>query len=314
MQTKIPQILILQDLGVNYDLLLKHSKEAHIPHKILSINDELNVSKECVEVIVTIKEQVNESLLLQYPNVKLVAVAFTGYDAVDIPYCTQQNIKVVNVPAYATHSVAELTVGLTIALLRDITKTNQLVLQKGWNFAPGFDLNGKVIGIVGTGAIGVAVTKLFKAFGCAVYGWSRSLNHDFINAGGVYCSNLNELCARVDILSLHTPLQENTKNLISKAQMDLMKSTAYIINTARGPLINENDLINALENNKIAGAGLDVFETEPLPLSSKLIGTKNLILTPHIAYKTKEALSRRAEITIANIARFFKGNPINTIN
>ena len=308
------QILVLQDLGISSlklnDLLSTLSIENQLIHGF----SDINLIDEKVQIIITIKEKVDEKLLIQFPNTQLIAVAFTGYDVVDINYCKQQNISVCNVPSYATDAVAELTIGLAISLLRDIPKTNHLIKNNGWNFAPGKELRGKKIGIIGTGTIGIRVAELFKVFGCEVLGWSRSRNQDFINLGGIYLDDINELCTTVDILSIHTPLNEATKNLIDVKQFSHMKPTSFLINTARGPIVNQIALTNALNQNIIAGAAIDVFDVEPVPQDLALLKTTNSIITPHIAYKTQEALQRRATITIDNIKHFLAGNPINKVN
>jgi D-3-phosphoglycerate dehydrogenase len=307
------QILILQELGVTPALLQQKVNEKELTHQLIfTVNDEF-LDKNKVEIIITIKEKVTQELLNQFPNVKMIAVAFTGYDAVDISYCKLKNITVCNVPSYATDSVAELTIGLAISLLRDITKTNTLVANGGWNYKPGFELKGKKVGIIGTGTIGVRVAELFNVFGCEIIGWSRSKNEDFIKLGATYVNNLNDLCATVDILSLHTPLNENTKDLINSDQFNLMKPTAYLINVARGPVVNEKALIDALETHTIAGAAIDVFDVEPIPENADIIKVENALLTPHIAYKTQEALERRMQITLNNISSFLKGNPVNKV-
>lgn len=308
------QILILQDLGVDNAFVKQLLANQTIQHQLINGLEDLNLIHKNVEIIITIKEKVDENLLKQFPNNQLIAVAFTGYDAVDVDYCKQQNIKVCNVPSYATDAVAELTIGLAIALLRDIPKTNHLIKNNGWNFSPGFELKGKTVGIVGTGTIGTRVAEIFKVFGCEILGWSRSVNQDFINLGGIYLDNIDELCATVDILSIHTPLNAATKNLIDSQQLNQMKPTAYLINTARGPIVNEIALANALNEHKIAGAAIDVFEVEPILANNLLLQTKNAILTPHIAYKTNEALQRRATITIENIKQFLDGNLVNIVS
>ena len=307
------QILILQDLGISSLKLNDLLSTLSIKNQLIHGFSDINLIDEKVQIIITIKEKVDETLLKRFPNTKLIAIAFTGYDVVDINYCKQQNISVCNVPSYATDAVAELTIGLAISLLRDIPKTNHLIKNDGWNFTPGKELRGKKIGIIGTGTIGTRVAELFKVFGCEVLGWSRSRNQDFINLGGIYIDDINELCATVDILSIHTPLNSSTKNLIDAEQLNQMKPTAYIINTARGPIINELALANALNEHKIAGAAIDVFGVEPILSDNLLLSTENSILTPHIAYKTVEALERRAAITVNNIKHFLDGNPVNQV-
>lgn len=307
------QILVLQELGISSLKLNALFATLSIDNQIIHGFFDINLIDENVQIIITIKKKVDENLLKRFHNTKLVAVAFTGYDVVDIEYCKQQNISVCNVPSYATDSVAELTIGLAISLLRAIPKTSHLIKNNEWNFVPGQELKGKKIGIVGTGTIGLRVAALFKAFGCEIVGWSRSKNQHFINLGGIYIDDLNELCATVDILTIHTPLNSSTNNLIDTAQLNLMKPTAYIINTARGPIINELALTKALDEHLIAGAAIDVFEIEPILSNNLLLPTENSILTPHIAYKTEEALERRALITVKNIKHFIDGITINRV-
>lgn len=308
------QILILQDLGISLTKLNEVFASIKYKNQLIHGISDINLIDEKVQIIITIKEKVDAQLLKKFPNTKLVAVAFTGFDAVDNTYCKQHNISVCNVPSYATDAVAELTIGLAISLLRAIPETNQLLKKGAWNFAPGQELKGKNVGIIGTGTIGLRVAKLFKVFGCNILGWSRSKNQHFIDLGGIYTDDLNKLCCEVDILTIHIPLNESTKNLIDTQQLQLMKPTAFIINTARGPIINEISLAKALQNNQISGATIDVFDVEPILSENKLLQTKNSILTPHIGYKTQEALERRASITAANIEHFNNGNPINLVN
>lgn len=308
------QILIIQDLGIE-KIIVENLFSTLIPSaQIIYGLDDQNMNSKKVHIIITIKEKIDESLLKQFPNTQLIAVAFTGYDAVDVAFCTQNNISVCNVPSYATDAVAELTIGLAISLLRDIPKTNQLLLNGGWNYKAGQELKGKTVGIVGTGAIGIRVAELFKAFGCKIVAWSRSKNSNFEKLGGIYVDNLNKLCSSVDILTLHIPFNEATKNLINTEQLNLMKPTAFLINTARGPVVNEKALTKALNDKTIAGAAIDVFDIEPISTNNHLKSTENSILTPHIAYKTEEALLRRASITVDNIKNFLEENTINKVN
>jgi D-3-phosphoglycerate dehydrogenase len=308
------QILILQDLGVDKSFVKHLFSSLNFNLQLIHGLEDTLIIPEKVQIIITIKEKVDETLLKRFSNTKLIAVAFTGYDVVDVNYCTQNNISVCNVPSYATDAVAELTIGLAIALVRDITKTNQLIRNGGWNYPAGQELRGKTIGIIGTGTIGIRVAELFKVFGCELLGWSRTRNNDFIKLGGIYVEDINNLCAKVDILSIHTPLNEKTVNLIDDKQLSLMKPSAFIINTARGPIINQNALIMALDQNIIAGAAIDVYEVEPIPQNLGVLKSENCILTPHIAYKTQEALQRRVTITVENIKQFLEGNSLHKVN
>lgn len=304
------ELLILESLGIPNSDVEQKAKDSDYQ---LVWNAE-EATSEAVEVIITVKKEIDREVVERYPNLKMIAVAFTGYDAVDMEVCREKNIAVYNVPAYATNSVAELAVGLSISLLREIPKADQLVKNKRWDLKPGLDLAGKTVGIIGTGTIGIATAKLFKAFGCTIIGWSKSEKDDFKNIGGIYVDNIKHLFSKADIVSVHLPLNEATRGIVGFDEMAAMKETGFIINTARGPIINETDLIRILKDRKIAGAALDVFDVEPISSDNELLTLDNVILTPHIAYKTKEALQRRAQVTIDNIKDFMSGEAENRIN
>lgn len=293
------KIHILEELGIPRNEFVSAAKE----HEITWLNEECD--KSLVEVIITVKTKLGKDIIEQYPNLKIIAVAFTGYDSVDLDYCRENNIAVCNVPAYSTNSVAELTIALAISLLREIPKGNKIIREGQWNLGKaGNELYGKTVGICGTGTIGIRVAEIFKVLGCNIIGWSRTQRKEFIDLGGKYVDSLNELCESSDILSIHVPVNSETKGLIGEEQLNKMKDTSYLINTARGPIIDEKALIKVLQNRSIAGAGLDVFEIEPISNENPLLKLDNVILTPHIAFKTEEALIRRAEVTIKNINDF----------
>ena len=198
-------------------------------------------------------------------------------------------------------------------MLRDIPKATNIVQAGKWNLKPGFELSGKKVGILGTGEIGITTAKYFKTLGCEVIGWSRSEREDFKEYGS-YTNDLTTLFSNVDIVSVHLPLNEKTNGLVGEKELTSMKSSSYIINVARGPIIDKNALYAILKEQKIAGAAIDVFDQEPLKPNSPFLQLSNMILTPHIAYKTVEALHRRAQITIDNIVHFIKGEPINKVS
>tara|TARA_R110001583_G_scaffold163880_2_gene316346 strand:- start:657 stop:1583 length:927 start_codon:yes stop_codon:yes gene_type:complete len=308
MNTK-KQILVLEDLGipmVNFEEII--TKSGLTFDFVQDDSDSANI-----EGIITVKTNVDQQLIEKYPNLKFIAVAFTGYDCVDLNICNQKNISVFNVPAYSTNSVAELAVGLAISLLREIPKATNIVQTGKWDLKPGFELSDKKIGILGTGEIGITTAKYFKTFGCEIIGWSRSERDEF-KKYGTYTNDLIEFFSSVDIVSIHLPLNEITKGMVAHKELSSMKSNAYIINVARGPIINKNDLYTILKEENIAGAAIDVFDQEPLEASSPFLQLSNILLTPHIAYKTVEALNRRAQITLVNIVHFVNGKPINVVS
>ena len=306
------QILIIDDLLTSKQDFENSAKKSNLDYDI--IWDEKSTTPAKVEVIVTVLKKLGKEYLQQFTNLKMIAVAFTGYDSVDMEYCQEQGIAVYNVPKYSTNSVVELTIGLTIAVLREITYGNNIIRNDKWSFKPGIELFGKTVGIMGTGEIGVATAKIFKAFGCEVVGWSRSENEAFMELRGRYIIDKQTFFATADIVSIHLPLNKDTKAIIGKEELSAMKPTAIIINTARGAIINESDLIAVLEQKQIAGAGLDVFEKEPIDSNNSLLQLENVVLTPHVAYRTEEALNRRMNVTVKNIENFVADKKDNRVD
>ena len=237
-------------------------------------------------------------------NVKMLAVAFTGLDHVDLKYCEERGIKVQNCAGYATTAVAELTFGLLLDLCRNIGKCDTAARNGGTKAGLiGFELEGRTMGIVGTGAIGARVAKLAAAFGMDVIAYSRTPGQ----VAGVRYVSLEELLAQADVVSLHVPLTDETRGMIGAEELALMKETAVLVNTARGPVVETKALADALNSSRIAGAAIDVFDKEPpLDADEPLINAKNTVVTPHVAFATDESMIKRAEIEFRNIAEFIK--------
>ena len=237
-------------------------------------------------------------------NVKMLAVAFTGLDHVDLKYCEERGIKVQNCAGYATTAVAELTLGLLLDLCRNIGKCDTAARNGGTKAGLiGFELEGRTMGIVGTGAIGARVAKLAAAFGMDVIAYSRTPG----KVAGVRYVSLEELLAQADVVSLHVPLTDETRGMIGAEELALMKETAVLVNTARGPVVDTKALADALNSGRIAGAAIDVFDKEPpLDADEPLINAKNTVVTPHVAFATDESMIKRAEIEFRNIAEFIK--------
>ena len=243
-------------------------------------------------------------ILEKCENVKMLAVAFTGLDHVDLKYCEERGIKVQNCAGYATTAVAELTFGLLLDLCRNIGKCDTAARNGGTKAGLiGFELEGRTMGIVGTGAIGARVAKLAAAFGMDVIAYSRTPG----KVAGVRYVSLEELLAQADVVSLHVPLTDETRGMIGAEELALMKETAVLVNTARGPVVDTKALADALNSGRIAGAAIDVFDKEPpLDADEPLINAKNTVVTPHVAFATDESMIKRAEIEFRNIAEFIK--------
>ncbi len=312
------KIVFLEPLGIEKEKFL------NIAHEKLDSKGELVFYDNRVEDTKTLIERSKDAdivvlsnfkykrdVIEKCPNLKMICVAFTGVDHVDIDYCRERGIKVCNCAGYSTVAVADLVFGLIINLYRNIDECNKVTRKGGTkNGLVGFELEGKKFGIVGTGAIGMRVASIAKAFGCEVYGYSRTVKDN----NGVKYIDLNTLLSTCDIVSLHVPLNEETKGLINAENIKLMKKDAILINTARGPVIDSMALAEALKNNIIAGAGIDVFEMEPpIPEDHILFEAPNLIVTPHVAFATKESMIKRAEIVFDNIEKFIDGNMQNII-
>ena len=269
------------------------------------------------EIVMTNKTPLDRETLKQFKNVKFIALLSTGYDVVDITAAKELGITVSNVPSYSTNEVAQLTFALILELMNKVGEHNKCVKAGDWTKSEHFSftcgqiesLHGKTIGIFGYGKIGKAVAKIAEAFGMEIIAYNRSE----INCKTAKQVDITTLFKKSDILTLHAPYNNETHEIINKANIEQMKSSAIIINTARGKLINEADLAYALDNGRIAGAGLDVLSTEPPKVDNPLLTAKNTIITPHIAWAAKSARLRLIEIVGENIGAFIKGKPQNSV-
>lgn len=256
-----------------------------------------------IAIISNIK--LGSSVLSQCANLKMLSVAFTGLDHIDLAYCRQHNIEVQNAAGYSTTAVSELAVGLMLDVMRKVTSLDGAIRQGGSRGAfLGRELRGKTVGIVGTGAIGIATMRLLKAFGCTLLAYSRTERDEAKALGAEYCS-LDTLMQHSDIVTLHVPMTAETHHLVGAAQLALMKPTSILINTARGNVVDIDALAKALNEGKIAGAGIDVYEKEPpLEGSHPLLNAPNCVAVPHIGYATREAFDIRADIVIDHVWDF----------
>ena len=309
------EILVLQDLGVDRDLAESRCGEV-LPDCRLVWNPDSGScpgSLGSLEYLVTVDTPV-PGRLMRGSNLKMISVSFTGYEFIDLDAARDSGVAVSNVPGYASQSVAEMAVLLTLGLLRKLKQSDFLVREVRWEEAPrGFELAGRTVGIVGTGHCGMATARLFSAFGCRLLGYSRTENEKFTTMGGRYMK-LDALLAASDIVSLHLPLNADTGNFIDYSQLGTMKETALLINTARGGLVNQTALARALENGIIAGAGLDVFSSEPPPIGQRILYAPNTLFTPHSGYRTHEALRRKVDATFENIRAFREGRILNRVD
>ena len=250
-----------------------------------------------------------KNVLEKCTDLKMLSVAFTGVDHVDMDYCRENDIMVCNCSGYANEAVSELVFGMIINLYRSIFAADKAVRSGGTKKGlMQIELCKKRFGIIGAGAIGLKTARLAEAFGCEVYAYSRTPK----NIEGMKFVGLDELLATCDIVSVHVPLTPQTKDLINAENIVKMKPNAILINTARGPVVNAKALADALRNGTIAGAGVDVFDVEP-PLAgdNPLLDAPHTVLTPHIGFATQEAMQKRAVIAFDNIKKYLEGKPQN---
>ena len=247
------------------------------------------------------------AVLAQCPKLRYLSVAFTGLDHIDLAYCREHGIKVQNAAGYSTTAVSELAVGMMLDLLRNIVTLNEKIRQGGSRGTfLGRELRGKTVGIVGTGAIGTATARLLVAFGAKVIAWSRTERPE-VKALGVEYMPLDDLLRQSDIVSLHVPLCDETRGLIGERELSLMKPTAMLVNTARGPVCDIAAVGRALIESRIAGAAFDVFEHEPpLPIDHLLLSTNRCLVTPHVAFATEESFAARADIVFGHVDEWLK--------
>lgn len=276
--------------------------------------DKLLARVQDADIIMLANQPLSAEIINGCPKLKMLSVAFTGVDHVALEACRARNILVCNAAGYSTNAVAELTFGLAISVIRNIVPCDARCRKAGTKDGlVGFELFGKTFGVVGTGAIGARVAKIAAAFGCKVLAYSRTAKQELVDAGVQYVS-LDELLAQSDFVSLHVPLTDATRGLINADAIAKMKQGAVLLNTARGPVVDSAALAEALNAGKLAGAGIDVFEGEP-PIAENhpLCSAKNTVLTPHVAFASREALETRADIVFANIEKWLNGAPQNVV-
>ncbi|OFO42224.1 hydroxyacid dehydrogenase [Anaerococcus sp. HMSC075B03] len=251
--------------------------------------------------------------VIENTNLKLIDVAFTGFNHVDIEACNEKNIIVENASGYSDDSVAELVLGLTISLMRKFNENRKNMYEDESFKVIGQIIKGKTVGVVGTGKIGIRVIELFKAFGANILAYSRSEKDEVKNLGAKYVS-LDELLKNSDIVTIHLPQNKETCGFIGQNELDLMKDKAILINCARGPIVDNDYLAKLLNEDKLR-AGIDVFDMEPpIDKNYPLRNAKNTVLTNHVGFLTQEAMDIRCEIVFDNLYKFLDGKIVNKVN
>lgn len=311
------KVVIMESLAVSQAVLAKlkenfennghtfvqYEKTSDIPTLIQQAKD--------ADVMMIANMPMPSQVISACENLKFISVAFTGVDHIDLEAAKAKGIAVSNASGYSDQSVAEMVLGMALALGRNIVTVEQRCRNgETKDGLVGWELKGKTVGIIGLGRIGLRTAQLFKAFGCDILTSYPSERGKEIAA----LVDMDVLLAKSDIVTLHCPLKDSTRSLINAKQLAKMKKTAILINAARGPVVVAQDLANALNNEVIAGAGVDVFDKEPpLDMSEPLLNCKNCLVTPHVAFATKESMVLRAQIVFDNLSAWMDGCQKNII-
>jgi glycerate dehydrogenase len=314
------EIVVTDGYALNPGDLNWKSIEAFGELKVFDRTPSNQVAERCksADIILSNKTEINKEIISNLPQLKLISVLATGYNIIDVIAAKSRGIPVCNVPAYGTQSVAQHAFAL-ILMLSNRTDVHTSSVAKGewvksldWSYSktPLIELLGKTLGIVGMGSIGEQTARIANAFGMKVLYYNRRKKSTDL---GEY-SDLTSLFSKSDFISLHCPLTADNKEFVDAALLKTMKPSAFIVNTARGQLINEQDLANALNDEQIAGAALDVLSKEPPPSDNPLLKARNCFITPHNAWSTKEARQRIMTVTAENIKAFLDGHPKNIVN
>ncbi|MHA9738754.1 2-hydroxyacid dehydrogenase [Robinsoniella peoriensis] len=312
-------IVMLESLAVSEEILnsyVKPLEEAGHTFRAYEKSSDVEVLIEesrDADILILANMPLKQEVIRNCSHLKFIDVAFTGVDHVDLNAVKEMGAALSNASGYSNESVAELTLGMMLSLLRNVPQVDARCREgKTKDGLVGFELKGKTVGIIGTGAIGQRTAQLCSAFGCKVIaynGFSKKENSELIT----YLP-LKEMLEQADIVALHCPLTEQSRHLINEETIGYMKKSAILINAARGPVVDSDALAKALNDGRIAGAGIDVFEVEPpLQTDHPLLHAKNTIVTPHVAFATKESMEIRAEIVFRNIDQWLKGEQINKI-
>lgn len=315
------KIAVLEPLGVSREYLEELAANLEkAGHELVYYETRKTDAQSLIErgrdaqILVIDNTPLKEEVICAWPEAKFLAVAFTGVDHVDLEACRRCGIAVSNAAGYSTNGVAELVFGLIISLYRSIPACDVQVRHGGTKDGlPGRELYGKTMGIIGTGAIGCRTAAIAAAFGCRLLAFSRTKKPQMEALGASYVS-LEQLMEESDIVSVHVPSNAQTRGLVSREMIARMKPSAILINTARGPVVDNEALAQALQEGKIWGAGIDVFDMEPpIPQDYPLLQAPHTVLTPHVAFATDEAMEIRAQITISNIEHWLAEDQINII-
>ena len=313
------KISLVNPLEVDEKIINAHKERLEeMGHEFVSYDDNAKDDDELIErlkdtdIAIITNKPLSAKVIDASKNLELIDVAFTGIDHIDLDAVKENGITLVNASGYSDDSVAELVIGLTIAVMRKFNNNRSNIFEGENNNLMGETIQGKKFGIIGTGNIGIKLIKILKAFDCKTLAYSRT-QKDEVKDLGVSYVDLDTLLKGSDVISLHIPNNKETKHFLGKKELDKMKENAILINCARGPVVDNDYLAELLNEDKVR-AGIDVFDMEPpLPEDYPLRNAKNIVLTNHVGFYTKEAMANRAEIVFDNIYEYLEGNVINEI-
>ena len=316
------KIVVLDGYGVNPGDLSWETLEALGDVEVYPRTAPEDVFDRCfnAEIILTNKVVINKQILVSLPRLKYIGVLATGYNVVDVDTASDLDIIVTNIPAYSTDSVVQMTFAHILTMTNRVEHYTQQNRNGRWSNNPDFvywdtplvELAGKTMGIVGLGNIGMKVAQLARCFGMEVYAFTSKASS--LLPEGIQKTTFEGLLSVSDILSLHCPLNRSTREMINASSLAKMKEGALLINTGRGPLVNEADVAEALRSGHLGGYGADVMCQEPPAEDNPLFSAPNAYITPHIAWATFEARKRLIAIAVGNVKAFIDGNPVNVVN
>ena len=313
------KIVLLESLGVPGSLIdelaspLRADGHTFIAYDRTDDEAQLIAEAQDADVLMLANMPLSGNVIRACRQLKFIDIAFTGVDHVDIAVAKDMDVRVSNAAGYSTQAVAELAIGQMLALLRNVPQVDARCRAGGTKQGlVGRELGACTVGIVGTGAIGLKTAQLLRAFGCEVIAYAPRPKAEA--EGIVRYVTLDELLQTADIVTLHCPLNDSTRGMISAAQLRLMKPDAYLVNMARGPVVDSAALADALNEGRIAGAAIDVFEKEPpLDTAHPLLHAKNCMVTPHVAFASQESMKKRAKIVFDSLKSWLNGQQINRI-
>ena len=301
------KIVFLEPLGLSVEKIERECETlVRQGHEVVIYNDrcpEKNIDRaKDADIVVESNMPLRKDFFDACPNIKMLSIAFTGLDHIDLEERERRGIIVNNAAGYSTEAVAEEVICMMIGLYRHVIENDKITRScEGMPLSPGREIANKVVGVVGLGAIGQRTAKLAQAFGCKVIAWNRTPK----DVEGVTLVDKETLFRESDIVTLHIALNKDTRNFVSAKEIGLMKKSAVIINAARGPVVNTNDIAEALKSHSIAGAAIDVYDTEhPIGKDNPLLSAPNTMLLPHIGFATEEAFELRLGIVVRNVEKY----------